>query len=336
MVPIILGVIAGGAAIAGLGNGVSAVVKNNDAKNINEDAQDIFDEAKKKADKAKNASQKSLEALGTIKLNVLDKSMKKFVDAFSQIKNISFEESEGLNELGKLVIDKQELGEMRELGNMAASMLGGMLGGAGAGALTAFGAYGATMTFAAASTGTAIASLSGVAATNATLAFLGGGSLAAGGLGIAGGTMVLGGLVAGPALAVLGGVMNAKASENLDKAYSNRAKAKAAAEEMNTVTTLCNGISARADMFTALLQRLDTGFSNLVVQLETIVENCGVDYGAYSVENQKTVAMSAALAKAVKTVLDTPILDENGSLTEESKKVYDQISGNRRLLPDAT
>ena len=327
MVPIILGVIAGGAAIAGVGNGVSAVVKNNDAKDINRDAQNTFDKAKRKAKRAKNASKKSLEALGTAKLNVLDKSMSKFVEAFSQIKNISFTESDGLDE---------ELKEMRELGDMATSMIGGMVGGAGAGALAAFGAYGATMTFAAASTGTAIASLSGVAATNATLAFLGGGSLAAGGLGMAGGTMVLGGLVAGPALAVLGGVMNAKASENLDNAYSNLAKAKAAAEEMNTVTTLCKGISARAGMFTDLLERLDTGFSKAVTQLENIIEIFGTNYGAYSEEAQNVVAMSAALAKAVKTVLDTPILNEDGSLTETSKEVYDRISGNRQLLPEAT
>ncbi len=43
-----------------------------------------------------------------------------------------------------------------------------------------------------ASTGTAISALSGAAATKATIAWLGGGALAAGGLGIAGGTAVLG------------------------------------------------------------------------------------------------------------------------------------------------
>lgn len=53
------------------------------------------------------------------------------------------------------------------------------------------------MTSAAASTGTAIASLSGVSDTNATLVFLGGGSLAVGGLGIAGGSIVLSGKAAG-------------------------------------------------------------------------------------------------------------------------------------------
>jgi len=47
-----------------------------------------------------------------------------------------------------------------------------------------------------ASTGTAIASLSGIAATNATLAALGGGTLAAGGGGVAAGTVVLAGISA--------------------------------------------------------------------------------------------------------------------------------------------
>ena len=51
-----------------------------------------------------------------------------------------------------------------------------------------------------ASTGTAISTLSGAAATKATLAWLGGGTLAAGGLGVAGGAVVLGVLCAGGAL----------------------------------------------------------------------------------------------------------------------------------------
>lgn len=50
-----------------------------------------------------------------------------------------------------------------------------------------------------ASTGTAISTLSGVAATKATLAWLGGGALAAGGLGVAGGAVVLGAITVGGA-----------------------------------------------------------------------------------------------------------------------------------------
>ncbi len=54
-----------------------------------------------------------------------------------------------------------------------------------------------------ASTGIGIGVLHGVAATNATLAWFGGGSLASGGLGMAGGTFVLGGIVLLPG-AVIG------------------------------------------------------------------------------------------------------------------------------------
>ena len=56
-------------------------------------------------------------------------------------------------------------------------------------------------------TGTAIASLGGAAAKNATLAYLGGGTVASGGGGMALGTLVTGGAVAVAAIAVTYGVM---------------------------------------------------------------------------------------------------------------------------------
>ncbi|HRR19369.1 MAG TPA: hypothetical protein P5332_10015 [Ignavibacteriales bacterium] len=74
--------------------------------------------------------------------------------------------------------------------------------GASAGLGTAAATYFLVGQLATASTGTAIASLSGAAATNATLAWLGGGSLATGGLGIMAGKMVLGGLFLLPAVAI--------------------------------------------------------------------------------------------------------------------------------------
>ena len=65
-------------------------------------------------------------------------------------------------------------------------------------------AIGTTGILGATSTGTAITSLSGVAASNASLAAIGGGALSAGGTGIAGGTVVVTGgtaLVGGAAAA---------------------------------------------------------------------------------------------------------------------------------------
>ena len=53
-----------------------------------------------------------------------------------------------------------------------------------------------------ASTGAAISGLSGVAATNATMAWFGGGAMAAGGAGMTGGMAVLGGIVAVPLICI--------------------------------------------------------------------------------------------------------------------------------------
>lgn len=76
--------------------------------------------------------------------------------------------------------------------------------GVSTGVGTALGTWALVSTYGAASTGTAISALSGAAATNATLAWLGGGSLAIGGGGMAAGTAVIGGIVALPALALTG------------------------------------------------------------------------------------------------------------------------------------
>ncbi|MFF2777490.1 hypothetical protein ACFVU3_21575 [Streptomyces sp. NPDC058052] len=74
--------------------------------------------------------------------------------------------------------------------------------GVAVGGAAAYGAFTAAALFGTASTGAAISTLSGVAATNATLALLGGGTLAAGGAGMAGGILLLTGMVAAPAAAL--------------------------------------------------------------------------------------------------------------------------------------
>lgn len=81
----------------------------------------------------------------------------------------------------------------------------GAAAGAAVGSAAAYATFVATASFGTASTGAAISGLSGVAATNATLALLGGGTLAAGGAGVSGGTMVLAGIIAAPTIILLAG-----------------------------------------------------------------------------------------------------------------------------------
>jgi hypothetical protein len=97
----------------------------------------------------------------------------------------------------------------------AGDMAIGATQGAVAGVSTALGAWALAGSFGVASTGTAISALSGAAASNATLAWLGGGAIAAGGGGMAAGTIVLGGLVAVPVLAVSGVVQHLIANKKI-------------------------------------------------------------------------------------------------------------------------
>ena len=324
--PLIPIIIAAGTGALGIGKGIEAAIDNKDANDYNSKANDTLSKAKDSLELSRKASNTALETLGGKKLFVLDKSISRFVTSFEKLKNVQLEDSTGMDELNKFRFDKQTAAELKEMSGYASSILGGTMAGALAGSLAAFGAYSAVATFATViGSTTAIGSLSGAALTSATLAFLGGGSLAAGGLGMAGGMVVLGGLVAGPALAIMGFIVGAKASENLDNAKSNYAEAKKIAEELQVAAILCNGIRRRSYMFDRLLMRLDALFFPLVFGMETIIAEKGDDWNKFSNEDKHIVAVAAAVAKAIKTVLDTPILTEDGKLTEESAQIAEEI-----------
>lgn len=90
--------------------------------------------------------------------------------------------------------------------------------GAGSGGLLAVGSWALVTVVGTASTGTAISALSGIAATNATLAWFGGGALAAGGAGIAGGTLMLGFIFILPFFIIWGNFTHKK-SKRLEEEY---------------------------------------------------------------------------------------------------------------------
>lgn len=304
---------------------IKAVSDNSKAGQINEIANQSIENARDELDRQRKEVGAALESLGKEKLTILNCSVTDFVTTFEKIKNIDFQSSIGLEELKNLHIDQNTFRELKELGNFALGVAGGAAAGVAGGALTAVGAYGAAMTFATASTGTAISALSGAAATNATLAFFGGGSLASGGLGMAGGMYVLGGLVAGPALMVMGMITEAKSKEKLEKALSNKAQADEIVESLNAASVQCSAIRRRTYMFYNLLAHLDALFLPPVWKMQDIVETEGIDYRAYTLESKKAIAAAASTACTIKAVLDTPILTPEGELTEASENVTKEI-----------
>lgn len=327
-IPLILAGIALATGAYGVSQGIDAMNNFDEANSINEDAQHIYDVASRDLEKARDATQEALENLGQLKFELYEHRLIPFVAAFKKIHNIDFQH-DVFNEELRPNVDQADMLSVEAVANKMTEVIGGGITALGAGGLAGLAAYGSVGFLASASTGTAIAGLSGAAATNATLAWLGGGALSAGGWGMAGGAYVLGGIVAGPVLAIGGMLLASKAEEAKHNAYSNLSKARLAAEEMETAKVAVQSIRIRMQEIYQTLEKMDAIFIDLLAGIQRIVGRSPkkwlvfgkVDYSKLSKEDQIGVMASMMMAKTIKNIMETPILDEQGSLTEESKKI---------------
>jgi len=318
-------ILVGGAFIFGaygVKNGVDASSDFGDATETNNKAQRIYDRAFDELDTSRLHAENSMKSLGVIKFEIYEKSIIPFVETFTKIKNINFEDNKIAD--GNLPqVNFTEMKEMQSSNVELKELVGGGISSLGAGGLAGLAAYGGVGLLGTASTGTAIGSLSGVAATNAALAWLGGGSLATGGLGMAGGMFVLGGIVAGPVLAVGGKMMASKAEAAKEDAYANLSKSKLAAEEMETASEVTKGIKKRFDEVNGVLATLNNPFIPFLESLDELVER-NDNYETYSEEDKKGVFITASLAKTLKNILEVNILNEEGTPTGISEKVVEK------------
>ncbi|WP_278183374.1 hypothetical protein [Vibrio misgurnus] len=321
-------ILAGAAIVAGgygIKKGLDAKDDFDTAKTVNHRAQVLFDNAKSALEVERDSTQKAMEDLGRVKYRIYDESIIPFVDTFSKIKNISFEGNDFDDTANLPVVSAGELAKMQTSILEIKSILSDGITALGSGGLAGLAAYGGVGVLGTASTGTAIGTLSGAAATNATLAWLGGGSLAAGGYGMAGGMMVLGGVVAGPVLAVGGMIMASKAEAAKEDAYSNLDKARLASEQMKEAKVATSGIRLRFDEINKALRSLELRFQPLLQSLNELVES-NTNYSAYSEEDRKGVMIAASTAKVLKNLLEAPIIDNEGTLTPESRKVLEETA----------
>lgn len=290
--PLILGIGAAIAGVAGLGSGIAGGVKMKDANDTMKMAQNKQEAAKKKFEDTNKKTTLKMDDLGTLEMNILA-SFGRFSDAFEKIKNRP--DFKDLN-MEKYNIPKFDAEELKKV-SVGAGVLAGGLGGAASGTAGGFAAAGATtaavMALGTASTGTAIASLSGVAATNATLAALGGGAIAAGGGGMALGTAVLGGATLGVGLLVGGIIFNvtgSKISDKADEAYSQACKTE---ETVNKICAYLDELYRYADKYLDSLKRANTFYSAKLERLEKLVETT-TDWRQFT-DDQKVMTQNLVL-----------------------------------------
>lgn len=191
--------------------------------------------------------------------------------------------------------------------------------------------------------------LSGIAAKNATLAWLGGGALAAGGKGIAGGLAVLGGIQLAPVFAVSGFVFASKARQNLENAKSNLSQAENLAATMRTAIDTLREINTLSATQRRLISKLDAHLLATLEELEPALAsayNKAADRNARSLlfkirrllfgaKTQVKIAdlneyhrilflESLSCVGLLNRLLMVPLLSESGEITRECKAIAEQ------------
>lgn len=312
--PFVIAGFAVAAGFYGIKKGISAIRDRNSAREINDQAHKIYDDAKKSLELCRERTNGKLEVLGQQKLLLYKETLSPFVETFSRIKNVNFDEkdipSDCLEE-----VSTEEMMEIRELVLRMEEVTGGVVGSLATGTLTAVATYGGVGLLASASTGTAIASLSGAASTSATLAWLGGGSLATGGFGMAGGVIVLGGIVVAPALLVGGLLLASKSRKQKETALSNLSKAEAAAESMRKVEATVSAIGHKTSEVVSSLLKLQNFMASKIADIRSLVDT-NKNYAFYTPAQKELILRSLALAVRTKNMSETPLLNEDGTVTE--------------------
>lgn len=344
-IPFILGGIAAIAAATGVAKGVSGAKKMTNAKKKIDQANERHQNNLARFNKAQKDTQDTLDSIGKMELETL-KSFKKFQDLLAQIQGRPEFKSQTFDKESATSYTPEELAEASIGAELLLAGLSG--GGAVAGAIGAVAAGGAASAAVAAcgtlgvaaSTGTAIASLSGVAATNAALAALGGGTLAAGGGGVALGSMVLGASTLGIGLLVGGWIMNSiggSLSDKADEAWSQMEKAEV---EINKVCKYLDRLLTTSQKFNHAFRTVNDLYKKMLDRLDHIItQEKKYEWSTFSPEEklltQNTVLLVGLLYNMtkVKLILKNTSADSIPQVNDEA--VYTAIHNSKRTLEQA-
>ena len=228
--PLPLIIIAGSifSTLYGAKKGYDGYQKHSEADEIVKSAQSNYGQKKSVFDDQEKETNFALEILGNKELEI--------GESIGEFKTLAEKLLEQLNakreDKLKINFPQHKLQKIANYSYTAIGVLGSAVGAGAAGAAAGFAVYGGVMALGVASTGASISALSGAAATKATLAAIGGGSLSAGGWGMAGGRLVLGGATLAPMLAIAGWAYNSHGEESLKNAHKADAEVNEAIEKL--------------------------------------------------------------------------------------------------------
>lgn len=302
-------------------SGYEAYDSRKKAKEAKELADRMLANIEEENARRKAEANRVLSDFGKTKLKLLGTSLSPFL-GYLKVMGNDFKDKE--YEIGGKVNLKKTDIETLESIEMGASTAGKIaVASTGVAAIALCGVPAATtsavMAFGAASTGTAISSLSGAAATNATLAWLGGGSLAAGGGGMAAGSVVLGTITATTtgvfALAAAGIVASAYYSKKYTEATAYLEEVRKARAKAKIGWTAMEAINQRAMELESVMKQLGKRINEKLLYLEPLI----YDFSTKDEYYLNTFRETSLLVKALSEVAQVPLIDRNGTISKESQ-----------------
>lgn len=293
-------------------SGVQAYQDAKAAKIEKQEADEIKAFVETENERRRQESNEILENFGRIRLEALHDTVGKFLLYLDLInKKAKLKEYDLMTSID---ITHEKVKELETV-NMNASTALRTLSVSGGSALAVVMGVPAMVTqFAAASTGTAIASLHGAAATNAVFAWLGGGSIASGGLGVAGGMAVLGAMTGLVALASAGVVATAYYSKKHTEATQYLADVKELKAKMELGWTVLEGVNKRAIELQDLTLQLKDRCMLYLDKMTDIM----IGFDPKNEEHVKIFQQTAIVIKSMSELAQVPIMDDDGNVSEIS------------------
>lgn len=292
--------------------------------------------AHEKAEAAAQKTNKKINELGHY-TSTLYTYLNTIQSLFDKIRNVpeenelQYEKLKAIRVKWKQQVEKIEMeykkAEVKAAGQGAAGVSAGV-------ALAAFGpsaAMGAATTFGVASTGTAISTLSGAAATNAALAWIGGGALATGGGGMAAGSTFL--ALAGPLGWTIAGVSIVASGVMFFKTKNDK-------ERLENVYTLISNRDIKS--YELAIVELSERIKRIMNETATLkyaitkIKTFGTDYSKMSKQQQYELGTYVNLMESSTMLLINPILGLQPKYSEEDfeKLCAVEQNTNRKYFKD--
>lgn len=326
----LLTLLGGAAALAagalGIGGHLDAQDKNEEAEKTRQMAQSYYDAAKDLLDHTREETQEALVNLGTTKQTVLENSMERFIRSFEKTKEIQMELSDGIDELENFRFSSDDAMEIQKLDSAYTSAISTDAVDTAAGAALLLAAGGSLPV---------LAEGASLAGTMLSIGEVGtAASIAGSAVGAAFAPLAA---VAAPVVLFTGFTASMKADENLEKAQVMMSQAGEAVDKMETSRILCESITEKVKMFNGLINQLNEMFDKCSRMMEQMVDrreserrkykNKKLQSKDFTKDEKRLMAVTGALAKAMKAAIDTPMLKNDGSsgLTEEAESGFEDM-----------